>query len=457
MMGAMAGLAGLFAGCSPDRLVGHASLPSDVIDPAKAETPAGAKAAYRTTLILLRNVVGDADSSYVVVSGEFSDELREPYIGAPLYYNAGTVSVVDSRNALPNNTSRIPVLYANLQRLRGQANQARGLLTDFYPDSSGPLIAHMMVVTGYAELMLGELFCSGVPLSTLDYKGDFTYREGASTDNVLLHAIALFDSALVRAGDSVRVAHLARIGRGRAYLLLGKLPEAAQAVADVPTGFRYDLMYSDAAAVYGLRGKPTSFFKNFQGGTIGDREGGNGLPFQSERDNRLPSFVAGSNNSFHIQMIIPSIPAESTIPLGSGIEARLIEAEAALASDDASWLTTLNTLRTDSTYTVSGTDTTWNAGTGGVPDLAPLTDPGSDSARVSLLFRERAYWLFLTGHRAADLRRLVRVYHRNAETVFPTGPYQGNVEAYGTDVTLPVPKVEEDRNPLYHGCINREA
>lgn len=465
-VGLAAGFLGMVSGCSPDKLVGHASLPPNVIDPAQAETPAGARGAYRTALALLRDVVGSADSSYVVISGQFADELQDASIGSPLYYNAGTVGIPDSRTIAYDNTSRIPALYAGLQRLRGETNQARGLLTDYVPDSSAALVAHMMTAEGYAELLLGESFCSGVPLSTLDYQGDFTYRDGSTTEQVLAHAIAEFDSALVIVGDSDRVANLARVAQGRAYLLLGQFDKAASAVAGVPTTFGYTVMYSDAASVYGLRGPANAFYQGFQGGTVADREGGNGLPFRTQPDGRLPTLVSGSRNPFGITMIIPQIPTPSTITLASGLEARLIEAEVALHANDPSWLTILNALRTDGTYTVSGTDTAWTAGTGGVAHLAPLADPGvgplpsgktAADVRLDLLFRERAYWLFLTGHRLGDLRRLVRVYQRDPNTVFPTGVYQGNVASYGTDVTLPVPKAEQDRNPLYHGCINRNA
>ena len=71
------------------------------------------------------------------------------------------------------------------------------------------------------------------------------------------------------------------------------------------------------------------------------------------------------------------------------------------------------------------------------------------------MFRERAFWLFGTGHRIGDLRRLARQYGRASETVFPTGTYfKGGL--YGTDVNIPVP-FEERNNPNFHGCLNREA
>jgi len=65
-------------------------------------------------------------------------------------------------------------------------------------------------------------------------------------------------------------------------------------------------------------------------------------------------------------------------------------------------------------YYVHPDSSSWSAGSGGVAELAALTDPGTAEARVDLLFRERAFWFFLTGHRQGDLRRLIRQYGRFA-------------------------------------------
>ena len=87
--------------------------------------------------------------------------------------------------------------------------------------------------------------------------------------------------------------------------------------------------------------------------------------------------------------------------------------------------------------------------------MAPLADPGSYPARVSLLFRERAFWLFLTGHRLGDMRRLVRQYGRPANTVFPTGTYKDGLP-YGNDVNFPI-GTNDGQNPYFKGCTNRDA
>ncbi len=93
---------------------------------------------------------------------------------------------------------------------------------------------------------------------------------------------------------------------------------------------------------------------------------------------------------------------DAPVPLATGTEARLIEAEAALAAANATdYLAKLNVPRA--------------AFTGGT--LAPLADPGTKAAREDLLFRERAFWMYFTAHRVGDLRRLVRQYGRAATSV----------------------------------------
>ena len=130
---------------------------------------------------------------------------------------------------------------------------------------------------------------------------------------------------------------------------------------------------------------------------------------------------------------------ESSIPLATGIEARLIEAEAAL-NNAGTLRTKLNAARRQ-----------WNVGrvaAATLPDLSAGQIPGSHDARVDLLFRERAFQLWLSGHRLGDLRRLVRDYGRDAESVYPTGDYfKGGT--YGTAIVFPVSS-DELNNPNYH-------
>jgi hypothetical protein len=94
--------------------------------------------------------------------------------------------------------------------------------------------------------------------------------------------------------------------------------------------------------------------------------------------------------------------------------------------------------------------------TGITPAIAPMAaSPTTQAAAVDMLFKERAYWLFLTGHRLGDMRRLIRQYGRTAATVFPIGPMRyrpGNT--YGNDVNLVIPFIERN-NPKFAGCLDR--
>jgi hypothetical protein len=72
---------------------------------------------------------------------------------------------------------------------------------------------------------------------------------------------------------------------------------------------------------------------------------------------------------------------------------------------------------------------------------------------VDLHFKERAYWLWQTGHRLGDLRRLIRDYGRDPETVFPSASYHKG-GGYGTDVNFPVP-IDEENNPNFEECLDR--
>ena len=458
-------LACALAGCSPEQVV-STTLPPNVPDPGTTHNAAGAVAAYRGALMLFRNAFGGNGFSFVPVTGLLTDELGAADVGL-----RGSVSpgqLLDSR-FVDADSQVSEAVYGLLQQARGQAEEAHGLMVAYASESTA-LIAHLDALQGYTEVYLADLFCSGIPLSTLDFNGDFTYKPGSTTEQVYTGAAALFDTALSRSADSARILNLARVGKARALLALGQYSAAAQAVASVPDGFSYVLDFSTSTAS-GIASPNQNFMWNDVGiGLSGfsismvDREGGNGMPFISSGDPRT-AWVANGTNSNGYTLTLPSkydLAGDSPIVVASAVEARLIEAEAALQAGSGSWLSTLNTLRTDGTYNTmpdpqdsTKTDTLWHAGTGGVAGLAPLADPGTQDGRVNLLFRERAFWLFLTGERQGDLRRLIRQYGRQQQVVYPAGNYPGAFGAYGPDVTAPIPSTEAASNPLFHGCLNR--
>ncbi|HET9684853.1 MAG TPA: hypothetical protein VFP15_12170, partial [Gemmatimonadaceae bacterium] len=181
----------------------------------------------------------------------------------------------------------------------------------------------------------------------------------------------------------------------------------------------------------------------------------NAIPFKSAKDPRVPTSGTGkafdSTTPFTQQLIWASTgtPPGSTDPIAvlNGIDARLIESEVALSQNDpVTWLSILNTLRAGPTQISTGLT---------VSGMAPLVDPVTPDARLSLQFREKAFWTFGRGERLGDMRRLVRQYQRPANTVFPVGAFfKGGT--YGTDVNLPVPQAEQN-NTKFTGCTDRAA
>ena len=307
-------------------------------------------------------------------------------------------------------------------------------------------LGKVLAYSGYMELFLAEQFCNGIPFSTINEAGEYAYGGPTTTTNVYLLALAHFDSAATLSADSARVLNLVRVGRGRTLLDLGRYADAAAAVAAVPTSFVYNL---DVSA--GIANQTNTLYSDMVGKTVGvprGSDGGTGIDWVGANDPRVPlqSLGKGNNLLLDVYQFRRYSSLDATIPIATGVEARLIEAEAALQANrnDSSttgtgWLGNLNTLRASAI----------------APALAPLADPGSFDARVNLLFRERAFWMFLTGHRQGDMRRLVRQYGRAQNTVFPSGTYWDGA-AYGSEVTLVIPLTEAP-NGNYTGCIDRNA
>jgi hypothetical protein len=140
---------------------------------------------------------------------------------------------------------------------------------------------------------------------------------------------------------------------------------------------------------------------------------------------------------------------DPTPPL-SGIDARLIEAEAKLNANDIAGMTSiLNALRTAPQV----------LGIFKVAAMPPLDTPADKTTATNVLFREKALWQFERGYRMDDLRRLVRQYGRTQDQAFPSGAFVRNGTPsgnYGTEVAFPVPDAEL-ANPNFHGCIDTKA
>lgn len=448
--------------CGCNELAPSPGLPAGTPNPSYYSNAAGAIGLRNAAIQRFEN----AWVSYMYDSGVLTDELQDNNIGhlspGQLLHNAGQVTDPLDERILPAGTDGGTGTYGLLQEARADAANAIGSLALYdtavtQRDSARIMEGELYALEGYTEIMLADLFCSGVPLSTLDFQKDFTYRAGSTTQQMYADAIAKFDTALTFGDTSAKVSYLARVGQGRAYLDLGNYAAAADDVSGVPTayaGIYYGVIYQS-----GQFGDGQTFGNLLAEYSIADIEGVNGLPFVSSGDPRSAIGVDTFTTSFSGTPVFYSIKYAvkydpqneitggfySPFVLASGVEARLIQAEAALngvATGQGSWVDQLNALRT----------------TVGLPDIA---DPGSGnpSAQIDTLLTERAEWLWLTGHRQGDLRRALRQYRRYPEfasqqRLYPTGTYLGGGDGiYGGSVVVPVP-VSEAANPLFHGCLS---
>ena len=439
---AACGLALALVGCNIDQIL-KVDDPDIVI---QANSPSGAIALKNGVVLRLTQATNGilGPDALFIFSGMLADE-----------WNSGDTFIqrntIDQRIWDPTNTFLAgPFRSLNRVRVEGQAAIA-GLRT--YAPTPVSNIGLMFALIGYSENLAGELFCNGTPLSSLS-GNTAVYGDPLTNDSVFALAIAAADSALAnRAGtDSARVRQLASVVKGRALLNRGQFANAALAVALVADTFHFDVTHS----LVTLDNLVWSLNNDARRYTMADREGGNGLPFFSANDPRIPRKLGTVNPddlTFDSGIFVTRQgiwDRLTPLKIATGIEARLIEAEAALHAsppDNATWFAKLSALRAN-TALLPTPQSGYTAGT-----YKPFADPNNDPARVDSTFRERAFWMFSTGHRLGDLRRLVRQYLRAPETVYPTGAwYKGG--NYGDATMLPVP-FDEQNNPKYTQCLDR--
>jgi hypothetical protein len=418
-------LAVLIAGCLED------IQDPDIIEPEELNTLQGAIALYAGAVgDFAVATSGTAGGPGVAGTGAmFADEFR--HSATP-----PGERVLDLRALTEDNTTWAGI-YLNLHRSVVAAERAAAALKATAPNPAAePRIGELYALSAITQVMLAEHYCSGVPFS--EWEPAIVYGAPLSTADVLTRALGRVDSAVAYSPATGPVGDFARVVRARALLGLGSYAAARTAVAAVPTGFKYSTAHSGASD----RQANGIYVQNreLRRITVADNEGGNGLDFVSAADPRVPTMRAGLGfdgvTPLHALLTLDSRGA--SVVVASGVEARLIEAEGQLAASEPGWLATLNSLRQD------------------VTGLGPLADPGTPAGRVDLLFRERAFWLFATGHRLGDLRRLVRHYGRAPAATFPTGSYHKDNLSYGTDVSIVIPQTERN-NPNYTGCDNQGA
>ena len=417
-----------------------------VIDPASVTTPAAAEAVRVGAFGRLKAITAGGESMWLY-GGLITDEWK----------SSDTFSQrneTDQRSVQTNN-GNIQGAYTTVQQSRGFIRTAIDLLNKYTPDSTRN-IGQMYMAAGFAELTIAENFCNGVP-ETYTTNGIYVYGPQLTTDSIYKRAANFTDSALARSNGadalSVVQKQASLVIKARILVDQGKFDQAAALVpvSAVPTNMQYLLTFDQAT------GDNQLWSLNISAGryTVGDSADASGviknaLPFASAGDPRIaavnPKKVGFDGTTALIDQGIFAQRSDP-VPLASGVDARLIEAEAKLnAADYAGMMTILNALRTSAQ----------KIGNLNVPAMAAIgTTPTTKDAAVTQFFREKAFWTFGRGQRLPDDRRQIRQYGRPQDQVFPVGAFfKGS--SYGVDVNFPVTD-NEKTNPNFQGCLDRKA
>lgn len=365
--------------------------------------------------VLVQGAIADyecAYANYAAATGLLTDELIDAtgWIAVTMWEQRRIFS--NNANLGSSNCTTLGYgVYTPLQTARYQASDVARRITAF-PDAAVPnkttLLATAAAFEGYAITLLGEGFC------------EIAIDEGPGLKRAQSLAIAeaKFTTAidLATTANATAILNLARVGRARVRLDLGKTAEAAADAALVPTGFVYNATYSSAndrrrnrIFFDGQTNLYLSVDPRFRNLTVG------GVP-----DTRVPVTNAGRNGhdgSTPLWLQQKYTSDAATIPIASWRQARLITAEVA---GGQTAVNAINELRTAS----------------GLPTYSS-TDPVAIRAQV---LEERRRELFLQGERINDMLRF--------NIPFDTGVTSKGVP-YGDTTCLPLPDVERFSNPNF--------
>ena len=444
------------AACDQTRQSLLEAVDPDIIQPITVTSPEAADALRIGELARLRGITAGGEGVWLL-GGLLTDE----------WTSSDTFSQrneTDQRTVQESN-GNVQGMYRALHRLRTSGYEAINALTTYKPAPAWG-IGQMYLSMGIAELMLAETFCNGTPLGD-GSTGEVIYGPPKTNAEVFAIAITHLDTAMQNAlpatdANAVTLVNIARIYKARAQVDLGQFSAAVATVAGIATSMGENLVTFSTTT-----GDNQVWALNQSGKrwTVGDSISGagrivNAIPFASLGDTRvrtsgstLGTSAAGKgfDTSTNLVLQLQYTGRSDAAYLATGIDARLIEAEARLqANDIPGMMTILNALRTAVqrlTPTAPGYSTTV---------MAALPNPATQADAVTLFFREKALWQFTRGFRLGDLRRQIRQYGKTQDQVFPSGTFFKAGTPFGSDVNFPV-TTDEYNNPDFKGCLDRKA
>src|SRR3989441_7140882 len=147
-------------------------------------------------------------------------------------------------------SATLQTVFRNLHRARRSAEVAVQKFRQFADTTVDAGLSEMLSLAGFTYVFFAENYCSGVPFSTVNADGTFTFGGPLTRQQILDTAIDRFDQALVaanaldtstagRKATRTNRISLAAVGKARALLDEGQFNAADAAVTNVTTGFNY--------------------------------------------------------------------------------------------------------------------------------------------------------------------------------------------------------------------------
>jgi hypothetical protein len=348
-----------------------------------------------------------AFQGYVLTGAIFGNELGDGTSTAARWE-------VDQRKVRTSSTRYVNGtdfgIYTPLSTARFTADDALKRLegwSDTDVANRNQLIARAAAYAGYSYLLMGEAFCSVA----------FDLGPEQSRTDAFNLAVNRFNKAIQTASASgpSDILHMASIGLGRALLNLGRKADAANAVANVPNGFVFNVTASDD----GNR-RQNRIFQQFNSRSVTVNPGYRNLMVDGVADPRVRTVDTGVNSAnVHVFTSPKYAGFGSSIPLARTAEAKLIRAEAIGGQTAVALINELRAVH-------------------GLPSFASSNEQEIQAQVVQERMRE----FFLESHNLYDLTR-----YNISLSPTPGDRYRDQNETYGDMRCFPLPDVERDNNP----------
>lgn len=363
--------------------------------------------------VIVAGAVADLEcalGNFILTGGTQADEFSDSQANAATWDIDRRTSIPASALYATSGCNSFGV-YTPISTARFQGDQAVRLL-DGWSDTDVPgraaLIARASAYSGYAHIMLGEMFCS----AAVDLGPELTPAQ------VFALAETRFTRTIDTPGVPADLLNMALVGRARARLNLGKRSEAAADAARVPDNFVFNARTTAAAT----RAENRLFRFNNTSGVITVDSSFRNLTVNGTPDPRVSVVDAGRGGSLPtVRLFVQQKYRALTdpIPIATWREARLIQAEVAGGQVAVG---IINALRARHSL--------------------PAFSSTVEADIQAQVREERRRELFVEGHRLYDTIRFNIPLYPAVGAVFPNGG-----GTYGANKCLPLPDVERLNNP----------